>query len=103
MPPAHRGDRPARVCLEATGIYSLDLALHRSPGIEVMIWIRPRPEGPARKPSANSITITGTSCRGMRLVMSAAAAAISVTTTSVPRACVDIPGGPLLTIGVRVL
>lgn len=34
----HRG-RAARVCLEATGIYSLDLALalHRAKGIEVMV------------------------------------------------------------------
>ena len=38
-----RGGRPARVCLEATGIYSLDLALalHRAPGIEVMV-VNPR-------------------------------------------------------------
>jgi transposase len=38
-----RGGRPARVCLEATGIYSLDLALalHRTPGIEVMV-VNPR-------------------------------------------------------------
>lgn len=38
-----RGGRPVRVCLEATGIYSLDLALalHRAPGIEVMV-VNPR-------------------------------------------------------------
>jgi len=34
-----RGGRKARVCLESTGIYSLDaaLALHRTTGIEVMV------------------------------------------------------------------
>jgi transposase len=34
-----RAGRTARVCLEATGIYHLDLALalHRAPGIEVMV------------------------------------------------------------------
>ena len=38
-----RRGRPARVCLEATGIYSLAvaLALHRTPGIEVMV-VNPR-------------------------------------------------------------
>lgn len=38
-----RGGRPARVCLEATGIYSFDLALalHRTKGIEVMV-VNPR-------------------------------------------------------------
>lgn len=32
-------ERPCRVCLEATGIYNIDvsLALHRTPGVEVMI------------------------------------------------------------------
>ena len=34
-----RGGKGARVCLEATGIYHLQLALalHRAPGIEVMV------------------------------------------------------------------
>lgn len=38
-----RGGRPACVCLEATGIYSFDLALalHRTKGIEVMV-VNPR-------------------------------------------------------------
>jgi len=38
-----RGGRPARVCLEATGSYSFDLALalHRTKGIEVMV-VNPR-------------------------------------------------------------
>lgn len=34
-----RQERPCRVCLEATGVYNIDvsLALHRTPGVEVMI------------------------------------------------------------------
>jgi transposase len=38
-----RAGRPARACLEATGIYSMDLslALHRAKGIEIMV-VNPR-------------------------------------------------------------
>jgi len=40
---ATKGDHPARVCLEATGIYSLEfaLALHRAKNVEVMV-VNPR-------------------------------------------------------------
>lgn len=38
-----RGGRPARVCIEATGVYHLDLcvALHRAKGVDVMV-VNPR-------------------------------------------------------------